>query len=219
MARTLSVPYNIPGSQSWQWINIYTRLNQERILFLNEAITDGLANAIVSALLYLDSDEQKPIYLYINSSGDLAGGQVAFQTAMASVTGVMAIYDTMQHIKSEVTTICLGQARGMAALLLSCGVKGKRASLPNARLALNYPRTLTRGQATDIQVDAKEVLAKRRSIIELLSKNTGQPTEKIERDMERMFYMTAQEAQEYGLIDRVLTSSKAIAPQTVPALI
>ncbi|HEY9660572.1 MAG TPA: ATP-dependent Clp protease proteolytic subunit, partial [Allocoleopsis sp.] len=120
---TLRVPYNLPGSPYWRWINIFTRMSQERILFLNQPITDGVANSMISALLYLDSEDQnKPIYLYINSLGDpVEAGIANMALGMMSVMGGMAIYDTMQHIKSEIITICFGQAAGMAALLLSSG--------------------------------------------------------------------------------------------------
>jgi ATP-dependent Clp protease protease subunit len=124
----LRVPYQIPGSQSWQWINIYTRLSQERIIFLNQPITMGLANSVVSALLYLDSEDQgKPINLYINSMGDPVTAGMGDATAgLSGITATLAILDTMQHIKSEITTICLGQALGVATVLLSAGTPGKR---------------------------------------------------------------------------------------------
>jgi len=195
----LRVPYNVPGSPYSQWVNIYTRLNQERIIFLSQPITTGLANSLVSSMLYLDSDDQtKPIYLYINSPGDVDSG-------MMSIASGLAIYDTMQHIKSEIITICLGNVAGMATLILTSGTKGKRASLPNASVVLTQPRmSATRGQATDIQISADEVLAKRSLVVEILARNTGQPTEKILKDLDRIIYMTAQEAKDYGLIDRVL---------------
>lgn len=206
----LRVPYQIPGGRSWQWINIYTRLSQERIIFLNQPLTLGLANSLVSALLYLDSEDQtKPIYLYINSYGDPVAMGMANETAgMMSIMAGMAIYDTMQYVRSELITICLGQAVGMSALLLSCGTKGKRASLPHASIALNNPYSGTQGQATDIQVTAEEVIAKRALIVNILAQNTGQTTDKIKADMERTFYMTPEEAKAYGLIDLVLTSRK-----------
>jgi len=206
----LRVPYNVPGSPYWQWISIYTRLSQERIIFINQPITSGLANSIVSALLYLDSEDQsKPIYLYINSLGDpVLAGMANEGAGMMSVTAGLAIYDTMQHVKSELVTICLGQAIGMAALLLSSGTKGKRGCLPHSMIALNHTLTGTQGQATDIQVNAEEVISKRRLVLEILSQNTGQSIERLTKDMDRTFYMTPQEAQEYGLIDRVLQSTK-----------
>jgi ATP-dependent Clp protease, protease subunit len=210
MDEILRVPYNLPGSPNWQWINIFTRLSQERIIFLNQPITFGLANSIVSALLYLESEDQtKPIYLYINSYGDpVAAGVTNESGGMMSVSAGLAIYDTMQHIKSEIVTICLGQAIGMAALLLSAGTKGKRGSLPNSMIALIHSLAGGRGQASDIQVTAEEMLEKRSLVIEILAKNTGQTPEKVAKDMDRMFYMTPQEAKDYGLIDHLLVSTK-----------
>ncbi|MEO1094892.1 MAG: ATP-dependent Clp protease proteolytic subunit [Cyanobacteria bacterium J06638_28] len=206
----LRVPYNLPGSQSWQWINIYTRLSQERIIFLNQPVTMGLANSVISALLYLDSEEQgKPINLYINSMGDPVTAGMADESAgLSGITASLAILDTMQHIKSEITTICLGQSIGVATLLLSAGTPGKRVSLPNAMITLVQPRVATRGQATDIQINAGEVLSKRQLMMDILAKNTGQSVEKLTEDMDRTFYMTPAEAQTYGLIDRVLASTK-----------
>lgn len=214
MDEILRVPYNIPGSPAWQWISIYTRLSQERILFLSQPISMGLANSMISALLYLDSEDQtKPIYIYINSIGDpVAAGMANAAAGMMSVTAGMAIYDTMQHVKSEIITICLGQAIGMAALLLSAGTKGKRGALPNAMIALNHPSSGSRGQATDIEINAQEVLAKQRLIVDILVQNTGQTVEKIVKDMDRTFYLSAQQAQDYGLIDRVLISPKVANP-------
>ncbi|NEZ56633.1 ATP-dependent Clp protease proteolytic subunit [Adonisia turfae] len=204
--RPIRVPYNLPGSQRWTWVNIYTRMSQERILFLNQPLTDGVANSLISAFLYLDSEEPgKPIYLYINSLGDpVMAGMADGSAGMMSITSGLAIYDTMRHIKSDVITICMGQAIGMSAVLLSCGAKGKRSSLPNSSIALVHPYSGTRGQATDIELNADEVLSKSALITQLLSENTGQPEDKIHKDMERIFYLTPQEAIEYGLIDRVI---------------
>ena len=202
----MRVPYNLPGSRSWQWVSIYTRMSQERILFINQPLTDGVANSIVAALLYLDSDDNsKPIYLYINSVGDpVMTGQADASAGMVSIRAGLAIYDTIAHIKSEVVTICMGTAYGMAAVLLSAGAKGKRASLPHTSIALTHPQTLTRGQATDIGLEAEEVLEKRRLIQQILADTTGQSAEKIQKDMERMFYLSAQDAKDYGLIDKVV---------------
>ncbi|EKV01755.1 protease subunit of ATP-dependent protease [Leptolyngbya sp. PCC 7375] len=204
--RPIRVPYNLPGSQRWTWVNIYTRMSQERILFLNQPLTDGVANSLISAFLYLDSEDPgKPIYLYINSLGDpVMAGMADGSAGMMSITSGLAIYDTMRHIKSDVITICMGQAIGMSAVLLSCGAKGKRSSLPNSSIALVHPYSGTRGQATDIELNADEVLSKSGLITKLLSENTGQPEEKIHKDMERIFYLTPQEAIEYGLLDRVI---------------
>ena len=187
-----SVPYRLPGSGYEQWINIYERLFRERIIFLSEEVDDGIANAIVAYLLYLDSDDQtKPIYLYINSPG-------------GSVTAGMAIYDTMQHIKSEVVTICVGMAASMGAFLLSAGSKGKRLALPHARIMIHQPLGGSRGQATDIEIEAKEILRIRHQLNEILADRTGHPVEKVERDTDRDYFMSAQEAKDYGLIDQVI---------------
>lgn len=209
----LRVPYNIPGSQYWQWVNIYTRLSQERILFLNQPLTIDVANSLITAMLYLDSDDQtKPIYLYINSVGDpVLAGMTNEALGMMSITAGLAIYDSMQQIKSEVVTICLGQAVGMAAVILSSGSKGKRVCLPHASIALTQFRSRMRGQATDIQINAKEVLAKKAVVLDILAQNTGQSAEKIAQDTERFFYLTPQAAKEYGLIDRVLQSTKDLS--------
>ncbi|MBE9061508.1 ATP-dependent Clp protease proteolytic subunit [cf. Phormidesmis sp. LEGE 11477] len=217
--RIMRVPYNLPGSRSWQWVNIFTRMSQERILFLNQPLTDGVANSLVSALLYLDSEDQsKPIYLYINSIGDpVMSGQADESAGMISIRAGLAVYDTIAHIKSEVLTICMGTAYGMAAVLLAAGVKGKRAALPHTSIALTHPTTLTRGQATDINLEATEVLAKRKLIQQILANSTGQSAEKIAKDMERMFYLSPAEAKDYGLIDRVI-ENPALASSSVPAL-
>ncbi|MEM7066852.1 MAG: ATP-dependent Clp protease proteolytic subunit [Cyanobacteria bacterium P01_B01_bin.77] len=204
--RPMRVPYNLPGSRQWAWVNIYTRMSQERILFLNQPLTDGVANSLISALLYLDSEDAgKPIYMYVNSLGDpVMAGMADGSAGMMSITAGLAVYDTMRHIKSEVITICMGQAIGMAAVLLSCGAKGKRSSLPNSSIALMHPYSGTRGQATDIELNADEVLGKTSLITKLLSENTGKSEDAIHKSMERMFYLTPQEAIEYGLIDRVI---------------
>jgi ATP-dependent Clp protease protease subunit len=191
-----SVPYRLPGSTYERWIDIYTRLNQERIIFLGQEVTDTLANSIIAAMLYLDSDDQtKPIYIYINSPG-------------GSVTAGMAIYDTMQHIKSEVVTICVGLAASMGAFLLASGSKGKRLALPNARIMIHQPLGGTgRRQASDIEIEAKEILRIRHSLNQILADRSGQPIEKIEKDTDRDYFMSAQEAKEYGLIDNVIERS------------
>jgi ATP-dependent Clp protease, protease subunit len=200
----MRVPYRIPGSNNVQWVDLYTRLAFERIIFLNNAIDDNTANSVVALMLYLESeDNTKPINLYINSPGD------AMIAGMASTLSAgMAIYDTMQHLKSPVHTICLGQAVGSAAMLLSSGVKGFRASLPHAEIVLNPFYSRTRGQASDIQIYAKRVLEDKHTLLGLLSHNTGQTTEKIAKDLDRTFYLTPGEAKEYGLIDRVVESTK-----------
>ncbi|NBO31314.1 MAG: ATP-dependent Clp protease proteolytic subunit [Cyanobacteria bacterium WB6_1B_304] len=188
-----SVPYRLPGSPYEQWINIYERLFRERIIFLAEEVDDGIANAIVAYLLYLDSDDpSKPIYLYINSPG-------------GSVTAGMAIYDTMQHIKSDVITICVGLAASMGAFLLAAGTKGKRLALPHARIMIHQPLGGTgRRQATDIEIEAKEILRIRKLLNEMLAERSGQPLEKVEKDTDRDYFMSAHEAKDYGLIDKVI---------------
>ncbi|ADI64765.1 ATP-dependent Clp protease proteolytic subunit [Trichormus azollae] len=186
------VPYRLPGSNYEQWIDLEDRLFRERIIFLTEEVDDGIANAIVAYFLYLDSDDQtKPIYLYINSPG-------------GSVTAGMAIYDTMQYIKSEVVTICVGLAASMGSFLLATGTQGKRLALPHSRIMIHQPSGGTRGQATDIQIEAQEILRIRSQLNQIYADNTGQALAKIEKDMDRDFFMSAQEAKEYGLIDRVI---------------
>ncbi|HIK08426.1 MAG TPA: ATP-dependent Clp protease proteolytic subunit [Trichormus sp. M33_DOE_039] len=186
------VPYRLPGGNYEQWIDLEDRLFRERIIFLTQEVDDGIANAIVAYLLYLDSDDQtKPIYLYINSPG-------------GSVTAGLAIYDTMQYIKSEVVTICVGLAASMGSFLLAAGAKGKRLALPHSRIMIHQPSGGTRGQATDIQIEAAEIVRIRHQLNQIYADNTGQALSKIEKDMDRDFFMSAQEAKEYGLIDRVI---------------
>jgi ATP-dependent Clp protease, protease subunit len=206
----MRVPYKLPGSNAWRFVNIYTRLNQERIIFLNQPLSDGVANSLISAMLYLDSDDQtKPIQLYINSLGDpVDAGITNIAGGMVSILSGLAVYDTMQHIKSEIVTICMGQAVGMATLLLSAGSKGKRVSLPHASIAFDFPRIGTQGQATDIQMTAQEMLAKKSLVLDILSSTTGKPVAQLAKDSDRTHYMTPQEAQEYGIIDRVLTNPR-----------
>jgi ATP-dependent Clp protease protease subunit len=192
---TPKVPYRLPGSPYEQWIDIYQRLSLERIIFLSQEVDDGIANAIVASMLYLDSDDpNKPIYLYINSPG-------------GSVTAGMAIYDTMQHIKSPVHTICVGLAASMGAFLLAAGSKDRRLALPHSRIMIHQPLGGTgRRQATDIQIEAKEILRLRNQLNQMLADRTGQPLEKIEKDTDRDYFMSAQEAKDYGLIDSVIES-------------
>ena len=193
-----SVPYRLPGSQYERWIDIYSRLSQERIIFLGQEVTDGLANRIVAFLLYLDAeDPSKPIYLYINSPG-------------GSVTAGMAIYDTMQYIKSEVVTICVGLAASMGAFLLASGTSGKRLALPHARIMIHQPLGGTgRLQATDIDIEAKEILRIRHQLNGIMAERSGQTIEKIAKDTDRDYYMSAAEAVEYGLIDKVIEDRSA----------
>ena len=188
-----SVPYRLPGSQYERWIDIYTRLGQERIIFLSQEVTDGIANRIVALLLYLDSeDSSKPIYLYINSPG-------------GSVTAGMAIFDTMQYIRSEVITICVGLAASMGSFLLAAGTSGKRLALPHARIMIHQPMGGTgRRQASDIEIEANEILRIRAQLNNILATKCGQPLEKIEKDTDRDYFLSAEEAKNYGLIDQVI---------------
>ena len=188
------VPYQMPGQPYSDWVNIYDRLYRERIIFLGRGVNDALANQIIAIMLYLDSEDQtKPIYLYINSPG-------------GSVTAGMAIYDTMQHIKSEVVTICVGLAASMGAFLLAAGTKGKRLALPHSRIMIHQPLGGIQGrrQATDIEIEAKEILRIKRQLNEIMAHHTNQTLEKIEKDTDRDFFMSAEEAKEYGLIDKVI---------------
>lgn len=186
------VPYQMPGDQYTQWVDIYNRLYRERIIFLGRDVDDEIANQIIAVMLYLDSEDPgKDIYLYINSPGGI-------------ITSGMAIYDTMQHIKSDVVTICVGLAASMGSFLLAAGTKGKRLALPHSRIMIHQPSGGTRGQATDIEIEAKEILRIRHQLNQIYAEKTGQPLEKIEKDMDRDFFLSAQESMEYGLIDRVI---------------
>jgi len=191
---TPSVPYRLPGSQFERWVDIYTRLGAERILFLGQEVTDGVANSLVAQMLYLDSeDSTKPIYLYINSPG-------------GSVTAGLAIYDTMKYVKSDVVTICVGLAASMGAFLLSAGTKNKRLALPHSRIMIHQPLGGTsQRQASDIEIEAKEILRIKEMLNRAMSEMTGQPFEKIEKDTDRDYFLSAAEAKEYGLIDRVIS--------------
>ena len=192
-----SVPYRLPGGTYEQWISLYERLFRERIIFLSEEVDDGIANAIVAYMLYLDSEDQsKPIYRYINSPG-------------GSVTAGMAIFDTMQYIKSEVITICVGLAASMGAFLLAAGEKGKRLALPHARIMIHQPLGGSRGQASDIEIEAKEILRIRGVLDSILSERTGKDLDKIQEDTDRDYFMSAQEAMEYGLVDQVIEDPPA----------
>ncbi len=186
------VPYRMPGEQYTQWVDIYNRLYRERIIFLGRDVDDEIANQIIAVMLYLDSEDPgKDIVLYINSPGGI-------------ITSGMAIYDTMQHIKSDVVTICVGLAASMGSFLLAAGAKGKRLALPHSRIMIHQPSGGTRGQATDIEIEAKEIIRIRHQLNSIYADRTGQPLSKIEKDMDRDFFLSAQEAKEYGLIDRVI---------------
>ena len=191
---TPSVPYRLPGSQYERWVDIYTRLGVERILFLGSEVNDAVANALVAQMLYLDSeDNSKPIYLYINSPG-------------GSVTAGLAIYDTIQYVKSDVVTICVGLAASMGAFLLGAGTKGKRLALPHSRIMIHQPLGGTsQRQASDIEIEAREILRIRDQLNGEMARMTGQTIEKIEKDTDRDYFMSAAEARDYGLIDRVIS--------------
>ena len=172
--------------------DIYSRLLKDRIIFLSGEVEDNMANTIVAQMLFLEAeDTDKDIYLYINSPGGV-------------VTAGMAIYDTMQYIKPDVSTICIGQAASMGSLLLTAGAKGKRFALPNARIMIHQPLGGARGQSTDVQIQAKELLRIRQMLNEILSQRTGKSMEQIEADTERDNFMSAAEAVEYGLVDKVI---------------
>ncbi|MEW9122138.1 MAG: ATP-dependent Clp endopeptidase proteolytic subunit ClpP [Thermotaleaceae bacterium] len=176
--------------------DIYSRLLKDRIIILGEEVNDHTASLVVAQLIFLEAeDPDKDIQLYINSPG-------------GSITAGMAIYDTMQYIKPDVSTICIGMAASMGAFLLAAGAKGKRFALPNAEIMIHQPLGGTRGQAEDIRIHTERILKMRETINKILSERTGQPLEKISRDTDRDFFMEPQEAVTYGLIDKVITSRK-----------
>ena len=189
------LPYVIEQtSRGERSYDIYSRLLKERIIFLGEDVNDVSASLIVAQLLFLESEDPgKDINLYINSPG-------------GSVTAGFAIYDTMNYIKCDVSTICIGMAASMGAFLLSGGAKGKRFALPNSQIMIHQPSGGAQGQATEIQIVAENILKTKRKINEILAANTGKPMEVIERDTERDYYMSAAEAKDYGLIDHILTN-------------
>ena len=189
------IPYVIEQtSRGERSYDIYSRLLKERIIFLGEEVTDASASVIIAQLLFLEGeDPEKDIHLYINSPG-------------GSVTAGMAIYDTMQYIKCDVSTICIGMAASMGSFLLAGGAKGKRYALPNSEIMIHQPSGGARGQATEIQIVAEHILKTRHKLNQILAENTGQKLEKIEVDTERDNFMSAQEAKEYGLVDEVITS-------------
>ena len=189
------VPYVVEQtSRGERNYDIYTRLLKDRIIFLSDEVNDVTASLVVAQLLFLEAeDPNKDIHLYINSPG-------------GSVTAGMAIYDTMQYIKCDVSTICIGMAASMGAFLLAGGAKGKRFALPNAEVMIHQPLGGAKGQATEIQIAAEHILRTRKKLNEMLAANTGKSYEEVARDTERDNYMTAEEAKEYGLIDNVITS-------------
>jgi ATP-dependent Clp protease protease subunit len=173
--------------------DIYSRLLKDRIIFIGEQVHDAMANTIIAQMLFLESEDPgKDINVYINSPG-------------GAVTAGLAIYDTMQYIKPDVTTICMGQASSMGAILLAAGAKGKRLTLPNARIMIHQPLGGVQGQATDIDIQAREILRIKETIHKILAEHTGQPIDRVKTDSERDFFMSGDEAKEYGLVDKVIT--------------
>ena len=184
------------SSRGERSFDIFSRLLRERIIFLGTEINDEVANSIVAQLLLLDSENpEKDIMLYINSPGGV-------------ITAGMAIYDTMNLIKADVSTICLGEAASMGSFLLSSGAKGKRLALPSARIMIHQPLGGAQGQATDIEIEAKEILRMKKELTSILAQNSGQDLEKVQKDCERDYYMSAAQAVEYGLIDKVITAER-----------
>lgn len=190
------IPYVIEkSSRGERSYDIYSRLLKDRIIMLSGEINDDVASSIISQLLFLEAeDPEKDIYLYINSPGGV-------------VTSGFSIYDTMNYIRADVSTICIGQAASMGAFLLSCGAKDKRFALPNSRIMIHQPLGGAQGQATDIEIQANEILRIKKTLNEILAKNTNQSIKKIEKDTDRDFFMSAAEAKEYGIIDNVLEKS------------
>jgi ATP-dependent Clp protease protease subunit len=174
--------------------DIFSRLLKERIIFLPSYIEDDMANLVIAQMLFLEAeDPDKDVYLYVNSPG-------------GSVTAGMAIYDTMQYVKPAVSTICMGQAASMGALLLCAGAKGKRFALPHSRIMIHQPLAGVQGQATDIDIQAREILRIRDELNRILVNHTGQPVDRIAKDTDRDFFMTAEQAKEYGIVDQVIVS-------------
>ena len=191
------IPYVVDqtgnGERSY---DIYSRLLEDRIVFISGEITDATANTIVAQLIYLEAkNPEKDICVYINSPG-------------GSVTAGMAIYDTMKYVKCDVSTICVGLAASMGAFLLAAGTKGKRFTLPNSEVMIHQPLGGAQGQASDIEIVANHIMRTKKKMIEMLSKNTGQKIEKVEKDVDRDYYMSAEEAVEYGIVDKIITREK-----------
>src|SRR5271154_4771547 len=196
---TYYVPYVIENTgRGERSSDIYSRLLRDRIVFLGTAIDDGVANSIIAQLLFLQmEDSKKDISIYIHSPGGY-------------VTAGMAIYDTMQFMTCDVATYCIGMAASMGAVLLSSGTKGKRFSLPNSRIMIHQPSGGARGQASDISIQAREILRLKKRLNEIMSYHTGQPVDRIEKDMERDNYMSADAAKEYGIVDEVVKSRRDV---------
>ena len=198
--KAVQAPYSGDSSYRTPPPDLPSLLLKERIVYLGMPLVPSVTELIVAQLLYLQYDDpEKPIKIYINSTGTsgYSGEPIGFETE------AFAIYDTMKYIKPPIHTICIGSAMGMAAMILSAGTQGCRASLPNSSIILHQPKSYAQGQATDIQIRAREVLANKASMLEILARTTGQDAAKISKDMDRLLYMTPDEAKEYGLIDRV----------------
>ena len=191
------VPFRLPGEPSAQWVDLYNRLYRERVLFLCQELDDELANQLIGIMLYLNAEENnKSVYIYINSPG-------------GSYTAMTAIYDTMQFIKPQIQTICLGQAASAASVILAAGSPGKRFALPHARILIHQPYTEGGGQGSDIEIQANEILRMRAEMEGIFAKHTGKKIEEIQKDIERDKILTAEDAQKYGIIDQVIASRKS----------
>jgi ATP-dependent Clp protease protease subunit len=207
--KAVQAPYYGDSSYRTPPPDLPSLLLKERIVYLGMPLVPAVTELIVAELLYLQSDDpEKPIKIYINSTGTsgYSGEPIGFETE------AFAIYDTMKYIKPPIHTICIGSAMGMAAMILSAGTKGCRASLPNSSIILHQPKSYAQGQATDIQIRAQEVLANKASMLDILSRTTGQTSAKISKDMDRLFYMTPYQAKDYGLIDRVFEKEELANP-------
>ncbi|MFQ3670894.1 MAG: ATP-dependent Clp endopeptidase proteolytic subunit ClpP [Verrucomicrobiia bacterium] len=182
--------------------DIYSRLLKDRIIFIGTPINDGVANSVIAQLLFLQmEDPKKDIHIYVHSPGGY-------------VTAGLAIYDTMQYVTCDICTYCIGQAASMGAVLLAAGTKGKRYALPNARIMIHQPLGGAQGQATDISIQAKEILRTKKNLNDILAHHTGQPVEKIEKDTDRDFFMSSEDAKTYGIVDEVVTSRKPTKSET-----
>lgn len=190
------VPFRLPGEQNPQWIDLYQRLYRERLLFLCQDLQDELANQLIGIMLYLNAEEEeKGLYLYINSLG-------------GSVSCGIAIYDTMNYVTSDVTTICVGTAASMASFILTGGERGKRMALPHSRIMIHQPEGGSQGQSSEVIAESEEIMRMRRQIGRIYAERTGQPLRRIARDLDRDQFLSAKEAREYGLIDQVTVDSK-----------
>ena len=185
--------------------DIFSRLLKERIVFIGDGIDDVCASLVIAQLIFLEAeDPDKDIFMYLNTPGGY-------------VTSGMAIYDTMQYVKPDVATICMGQASSMGAVLLAAGAKGKRSILPHARVMIHQPLGGSQGQATDIEIQTREILVIREKLNEILARHTGQPVEKIAKDTDRNFFMSADEAKAYGIVDEILTRDRKVSKGKTPA--